>query len=159
MTIDEIRKKYVGRMDEPRILVVEKGAIARYASAIGDENPIYFDEEYAKKTGYGSIISPLGFFGWPAKPGASRGGGVMAELSKDITEAGFPGILDGGIEYEVHRPIRAGDILVAVPKVESLTERETKAGIMLFRVSTTDYFNQNGDLAVRARSTGISRHL
>lgn len=161
MTIEEIKAKFEGRLDEPRVLIVEKGAIQRYAQAIGDPNPIYHDEDYARKLGYRSIVAPLGFFGWPAKPAPAldAGRGLMGQLGQEIVKAGYPGILDGGVEYEVFHPICAGDMLVAVPRVESVTARETKAGAMVFRVTATDFVNQNGDLAVKARSTGISRKL
>jgi len=160
MTIDEIKEKYVGRLDEPRVMVVEKGSIQRYAQAIGDPNPIYYDEEAAQRAGYRSIPAPLGFFGWPANPRAEGGrGGLRAEMGQAIAEAGYPGVLDGGVEYEVSRPICAGDILVAVSLIEDVTKRETRAGDMVFRVVATDYINQNGDLTVRARSTVIARKL
>jgi len=161
MTIEEIKAKYVGRLDEPRIMVVEKGSIQRYAQAIGDSNPIYYDEEAAQCAGYRSNPAPLGFFGWPAKPSSAMemGRGIQGQLSMEIAQAGYPGILDGGVEYEISRPICAGDILVAVPRIEDVTARETRAGAMVFRVVATDYINQNGDLTVRARSTLIARKL
>ena len=42
---------------------VEKGAIKKYADAVDDHNPLYWDDEYAKNSRYGSIIAPPGFFG------------------------------------------------------------------------------------------------
>lgn len=40
---------------------IEAGQILLFARAIGDDNPIYWDEEYAENTGLGSIIAPPTF--------------------------------------------------------------------------------------------------
>jgi acyl dehydratase len=40
---------------------VEKGAILMFARAVGDTNPIYYDEAYAKGTEVGSVIAPPTF--------------------------------------------------------------------------------------------------
>ncbi len=58
----------IGSQSDPVILEVERGAIRKYAQAVGDPNPLYSDVEYAKKSKYGELICPLGFFGWPVKP-------------------------------------------------------------------------------------------
>jgi len=41
--------------------VVDISSIRRYAQAISDLNPLYLDEEYAKKSEYGGIIAPPTF--------------------------------------------------------------------------------------------------
>ncbi|MDP1921805.1 MAG: MaoC family dehydratase N-terminal domain-containing protein, partial [Myxococcales bacterium] len=38
----------VGRTTPPTLNEVERGAIRRFAEALGDYNPIYFDAEYAR---------------------------------------------------------------------------------------------------------------
>ncbi|MGC8512284.1 MAG: FAS1-like dehydratase domain-containing protein [Acidimicrobiales bacterium] len=40
---------------------VEKGAILMFARAVGDTNPIYYDESYAQGTEVGSVIAPPTF--------------------------------------------------------------------------------------------------
>ena len=59
--------KLVGRAGDTMIMEVDRGGIKRFADAIGDFNPLYWDEEYAKSSRYGSIISPPGYFGWPTR--------------------------------------------------------------------------------------------
>ena len=39
--------KLIGNAGDITIMEVEKGAIKRYVDAIGDFNPIYWDDEYA----------------------------------------------------------------------------------------------------------------
>ena len=38
---------------------MEKGMFKRFAITIGDPNPLYCDEEYAKKTAYGGVTQML----------------------------------------------------------------------------------------------------
>ena len=69
--IPEEIKKLIGTSGHPTLYEVEKGAIRRFADAVDDPNPLYHDEEYARKSKYGSMIAPPGFFGWPLKPARS----------------------------------------------------------------------------------------
>ncbi len=39
-------------------VVLTKEMIQKLAKAIGDLNPLYFDEEYAKKSSFGGLIAP-----------------------------------------------------------------------------------------------------
>jgi acyl dehydratase len=157
--IPEEAKQFIGRTDPPIIRHVEKGAIRRYAEAVGNDNAVYYDEEYARKSQYGCIIAPPGFFGWPTKAPSSCTGlaDIVGELQMALARGGFPRILDGGISYDFFLPVRAGDILAATPKVTGLSEKEGKSGNMIVSYFETTYVNQNGDLVARARQTFIAR--
>lgn len=153
---DELKAMIGIIMAEPTIIEVERGAIRRYADAIDDPNPLYRDVEYAKNSGYGELICPPGFFGWPVK----AGGGpmwILDTFGDPLSRAGFPRILDGGIEYEFFIPIRAGDILTSYIKVADITERAGRTGNMLLVTLETTYLNQNGDIVAKARSSLIGR--
>ena len=43
---------------EPFVNPVEIGAIAKFARAIGDSNPLFTDEEAARNSRYGGVIAP-----------------------------------------------------------------------------------------------------
>ena len=149
-------KQYIGKVDPPHLREVEKGAIRRYADAVGDNNPLYYDEEYAKKTKYGGIIAPPGFFGW-AKKTISSSEGLIGLISAMI-EAGYAGILDGGMAYDFYLPVRVGDTLVVSPKVADIALKEGKTKMMILRFETS-YTNQNGDLVAKSYQTLIGRQL
>jgi len=157
--IPEEAKQFIGRTDPPIIRHVEKGAIRRYAEAVGNDNPLYQDDEYARRSLYGSIIAPPGFFGWPTKTPCSCTGlaDIVGELQAALARGGFPRILDGGISYDFFLPVRAGDILIASPKVTGLSEKEGKGGTMIICNFETTYTNQNGDLVAKANQTFIAR--
>ena len=154
--VPEKLKQYIGKIDPPHVREVEKGSIRRYADAVGNDNPLYYDEEYAKESPYGSIIAPPGFFGWAAKTVPSSEG--IVGLMTGLIEAGYAGILDGGMSYDFYLPVRAGDTLVASPKVKDVTLKTGKTEMMISQFETT-YLNQNGDLVAKAYQTLIGRKL
>src|SRR5919202_628951 len=54
-------KALVGERSEAVSGVVEKGAVRKFAEAIGDLNPLYVDEAAAEKSRYGGLIAPPTF--------------------------------------------------------------------------------------------------
>ena len=156
VVMDELRK-LIGTITPPGINEVERGAIRRYAEAVGDPNPLYSDVEYAKNSKYGEIICPPGFFGWPAKvsTGAME---AMAPVLEAVFKAGLFRILDAGVEYDFLLPVRAGDTLAWYIKFVDAKERTGKeGGRMVFLTMEITYINQNGDLVAKRRQTFIAR--
>ena len=51
----------IGRESKAALNEVEKGAIRRFAEALGETNPIYFEEAAARAAGYRSIVAPPTF--------------------------------------------------------------------------------------------------
>ena len=151
---DEIRAM-IGSGAEPVIMEVERGAIKRYADAVGDDNPLFHDVEDAKAAGYEDIICPPGFFGWAIKGKATIGG--LSMVGAVLVKAGLFRILDGGVDQEFYIPIRAGDVLTAYAKIADVRERAGKTGSMLFTTVETTYWNQNGDKVAVSRATIIAR--
>jgi acyl dehydratase len=165
MPSEEIAK-FIGTKTGGSVFEVEKEPIRRFADAVGDPNPLYSDEEYAKKAGYRSLVAPPGFISIPwnsrqrvdvpsgGGPGGGQGG-LMAALHK----AGYtnPGGVDGGIEYEFLKPVQAGDTITASSMIKDVVEREGRTGKMAFIINETTYTNQDGDVVAKARSTTIQR--
>ena len=152
-------KQLIGKTGEIFNLEVEKGAIKKLADAVGDRNPLYWDEKYARNSKYGSIVAPPGYFGWPTKWESAQPlrSELMQETIGTVSKSGYSRVLDGGIEYDFYYPVRAGDTLTAVPKVKDIYERESKTGTMVLSVLETTYTNQNGDIVAKARQTLIAR--
>jgi len=145
--------KFIGQAGPATTYEVEKGAIARFAEAVGDPNPIYWDEEYAKNSRHGSIIAPPGFFGWPVRRPQADAAQMMR--GPDMAKAGYGRLLDGGMEYEFISPIRAGDTLTVTSAITDIYEREGRTGKMAFVIRETTYTNQNGDVVAKTRGTAI----
>jgi acyl dehydratase len=165
MLAEEV-KKYIGQQVGASIFEVEKEPIRRFADAVDDQNPLYWDEEYAKKSRYGSIISPPGFISspwyagravkWGKKNPATEGLG-RADLMMALVQAGYWRALDGGMEYEFFKPVKAGDTIKSASVVKDVMEREGRTGKMAFMITETTYTNQKGEVVAKARGTSIHR--
>ncbi len=159
--IPEEAVKLIGKADNPRVYEVEKGAIKKYADAIEDRNPLYWDEEYARNSRYGSLIAPPSFYGWPVKwteamPFITTGS-VGEKVTAIMAKSGYPLILDGGVEFEFMLPVRAFDIIVCATRLINIQESDAKGTKMYFCTFESTYINQNGYIAFKGRQTLICR--
>jgi len=158
--------KFIGQAVGTSIFEVERETIRRFADAVDDPNPLYWDEEYAKKSRYGSIIAPPGFISspwfsgrptkWPER-GATSSEAEVADLFTALVIAGFWRVLDGGMEYEFFAPVQAGDTITASSVIKDIIGREGRTGKMAFLFTETTYTNQNGEVVAKARGTSIHR--
>jgi acyl dehydratase len=140
---DEVRAN-VGKQGESRVYDVERGAIRRFAEAIGDSNPIFNDEAAARETRFGGMIAPPTF--------CRSMGSAIPQVALDLP--GFRA-LDGGSDWEYFKPIRAGDRITVQSKIADIRETAGRLGPMVFIVVETSYTNQFGQLCVTQRSTVI----
>jgi acyl dehydratase len=137
----------VGRATPPTLNEVEKGAIRRFAEALGDFNPVHYDEEYAKASGFSSIVAP------PTFPTAFSTGTDLREM------LGVPvrQLLLSEAAFEYERPVVAGDRLLVTSKVAEVQERPGPTGKMEFAVLEDEGRDEEGKLVYRARRTFLVR--
>jgi acyl dehydratase len=126
------------------MMTVEKGAIINFAQAIGDANPAYNDEAAARKTRYGSLISPPTFLRCMRL--------VQPELLFDLP---FDRLLDGGSDWEYFQAVRAGDQITAVGRVSDISERSGRVGLMIFIKTVITYRNQFDEIVATQDNTLI----
>ena len=141
---EAMRQQAIGLESPPVTAEVEKGAIQRFAEAIGDDNPLWNDEAAARKTGYGGLIAPPTFLR------SMRN--VRAELPFDLPVSR---LLDAGSDWEYFEPVRAGDRITAVARIADLTEREGRLGIMIFMTTVITYRNQFDEVVATQTNTLI----
>ena len=146
---------------------VESSHIMMFARAIGDANPIFdctitdpkdmvapptfaqasaqFDPDYFLRPKIGAD----GWFGSGKEPsGAKRSGGGGG--------GGGGGGLHAEQHFEIHRPLRPGDVLSATHGQGKTWEKEGKrGGKLLFSENVTEYRDQNGELVITARGVGV----
>lgn len=144
-TLTEEMKAKIGTVLPPIVMEVEKGAVRRFAQAVEDPNPLYADEEYARRTRYGGVVCPPGFFGWPA------GEEVGAERILSLLGRPFENVLNAGNESEFYRPVRPGDVLVSSTRLADIYEKKGGAGDLLFVVLETTYKNQTDQVVAIIR--------
>lgn len=134
----------IGVASEPTAHDVEAGAIRRFADAIGDPNPLYRDEPAARESRYGGIVAPPTFLR------SMDPGPPTVEL-----QVPYPGLLDGGSDWEFFEPVRPGDTITVTSRVVELKERTGRLGPMLFVVRETSYVGQHDRTVAVQRGTFI----
>lgn len=160
---------------------LEKSDVHLWCEALEDWNPLYWDEEYARNSPFGTIISPPTglFYGADAslnvglgyrKPGANvpepvrrglRGTELMTALREDIIKGGVPfpppdcpEAVVTEAAYEFFTPLRVGDTLRTEQRlVRCSPKRTTRLGEGYFVTGENLLFNQRGELV---RSVSMS---
>ena len=113
-------------------------AIRNFAHGIGDDNPLFCDEEYGKKTKYGCSIAP---------------GCFLYSIDTTIVAPKLRGIhwIYAGTDWEFYRPILANDSFATKVKlVDAYEIKGQHADRMILQVGEILYFNQRGELVSRA---------
>lgn len=150
---------------------VDRTAIMLFASAIGETNKIYYDEEYAKGTPLGGVIAP------PSFPTASSqwDGGYFLRGVRQIpeppsksqsreepkkAEKGGGGGLARGLHaeqhYHYHRPVEPGMKLGVTTKRGKTWQKEgRRGGTLHFSETVTEFRDEQGELVVTAKSIGV----
>ncbi|GEK34601.1 MaoC family dehydratase N-terminal domain-containing protein [Kurthia sibirica] len=139
----------IGQKSIDFIFEVTAERIKEFAQAIGDDNPLYSDEEHAKKMGYPTIIAPLTF---PVVVAAANEKGF--DLGLDQRR-----MLHGEQEFIYMRPIHVGDILSCHSIVSDVYEKKGKNGVMEFIVIDTNMLDVVGELVVTSRMNIVYRAL
>jgi hypothetical protein len=157
---------------------VDLTSIMLFASAVGETNPIYYDEAYAKTTPLGTVIAPPTFAAasahWDpsyflrgvrkipapkprkpapasAAPASGGGGGSSGGGGANLTR-----VLHGEQRYVYHQPMQPGMRLTVTQHPGKSWEKEGKrGGTMRFSETITEYRDEAGELVTTAISVGI----
>lgn len=126
---------------------IGKSLIRRFASVIGDNNPVYRDEKLARQSRYRGIIAPptLVFeLGYDVGEGIDEESGLQQGLLEWFDNPKSTGrVLN---QYEIYQPVRPDDILTVKREMIDVTEKEGKAGRWTFITSKVTFVNQKGEL-------------
>ncbi len=132
--------------------------ITKFAKAIGDNNPLWLDVDYAMATRWRGIIAPPTFVDrftpfYVLGDDNSQGylGGPLP-IAKPFRH-GF----SAGDDYENLRPVRPGDVISVTTTLDDITERQSKPGIgrMVFIKYVKTYRNQRNDVVSICRWTSL----
>lgn len=143
-------KELLGKdIAKPSTLDIEKGMIRKFAWAIGDDNPLWYDEKHAKQTRYKTIIAPPTFLTftafWPDKIQY-----LLANLPSSLKR-----IMAGKVEYKYFKEVRPGDTVTAYAKIKDAYVKKGKKGKLLFITVEILYKNQYEEIVVQENNTVI----
>lgn len=145
MTAEEL----VGKTYAPFTVDVEKGRLRLFAKAIGETNPVYTDEDAARKAGYASLPAPP-TFAFTIAMDAEQPFKVLEDLGVDKTRS-----MHGEQVFDYLEPICAGDTITGLQRVVETFEK--KGGAMRFIVTETSLHNQHARPVANLRTVIIVR--
>lgn len=143
-----VDRSATGRESKPAINEVERGAIRRFAEALGETNPIYFEEAAARAAGYRNIVAP------PTFPISLRAG---SDLREGLLLAPGKHLLQAEQSFEYARPIVAGDKLTVRSKVVEVAQRQTPSGPTDVVIIEDEGRDEGGTLVYRSRQLWVVR--
>jgi acyl dehydratase len=133
---------------------IEKDKIIEFAIAVSQKeskeqiNPIYYDEEAAKKSGYQGIPTPPTFptcsFFW-------TGGGLMGTVEALGIDLGR--LLHREEEYEYFGSIYAGDVITRKMRVIDMFTKGKGKRTIDVTILESELINQRGELVLKYLTT------
>ncbi len=141
-----------GKRLPPYPFRVERVKIQEFVEAIGDDNPLFKDREFAVAQGYPDTPCPPIFFTSAFQEFTGAFFRVFEELGVNLEN-----VLHGEEEYEYLTEIYPGEILTCHLRIDSITEKQSQSGKMDFINLKTSFINQAGEEVLRARSLIIER--
>jgi 3-hydroxybutyryl-CoA dehydratase len=121
-------------------LVLTREAIQRFARAVGDLNPLYFDEGYAARSPYGGLIAPPSIHIM-----------LMFACTPDDDWMRTPGTINAGQSWFYNVAARPGDtIRMAARALDRFIKKER-----LFVIHDNVFYNQNDEVICSGRGWTI----
>ncbi|MDO8751030.1 MAG: MaoC family dehydratase N-terminal domain-containing protein [Dehalococcoidia bacterium] len=164
-----------GEFIEASWWIVEKEGLRRFTQALMDPDPRMWDEEFARESRFGEIVTP-GIYvmyldktpPWEEDPvargfrenpvsdgigGVRAGRGALPDIPTDLVR-----ILNAGNDIEVFQYPSLGDRIYAQSRYANIEERVGRDGShMLITTTETLYYNQRADLLCITRGSRIRR--
>jgi acyl dehydratase len=145
-----IDKCLIGKQYPPFQVEVEKRWIRSFAEAVGDSNPIYFDEAAALAAGYRSLPAPP-TFPFAVAMEANQCFLILDELGIDKRHA-----MHAEQSYTYHADLCAGDVLTGRQTVLDVYDK--KNGALEFIISEIRLDNQRAEHVCDMRITVAVRN-
>jgi acyl dehydratase len=138
----------VGRSYPPSaVYEVGRAKIAEFAGAIGDPDPVYRDPEAARAHGHPDVVAPPTFAIVVSLQAAT------AVLDDPDVGIDYSRVVHGEQKFVHHRPIRAGDRLVATTTIDNV---RTVAGNDML-TTRVDLVTEDGEAVCTATSMLVAR--
>jgi acyl dehydratase len=127
----------VGREFTPVTARVEPGRLRFFLDTLGEDNPVYRDENAARAAGYRSTPVPPTYLFCLEMMDATVPFEFLTALDIDLAR-----VLHGEQRFDYFAPVVVGDVLTFRPHVTSVTDK--KGGAMTLIVVETGVVNQDG---------------
>ncbi|RLC32618.1 MAG: hypothetical protein DRH37_00115 [Deltaproteobacteria bacterium] len=114
--------------------MLSEDIVKKFLAGVEESNPLYTDEEYAKKSEFGGLVVPPTTISLYATPSAAL---------KTIDKKAPPGMIHARQRYEFLRPVKPGDTVTVKTVVEDVYQKKGRDFVVL----RADAYNPNGQKA------------
>lgn len=142
--------QFIGKVYPSFQVEIEKGRLRLFAKAAGLNDPIYVDEEAARKAGYTTLPAPP-TFPYSITMEAGQSFNVLEDMGVPMRNA-----VHGGQGFTYHRSIEAGDVITGSQKVVNVYEK--RGGALVFIETEITLANQKNERVCDLRSTIVVRN-
>ena len=153
----------VGKVSTFRVGVIDPLWTQRYAIAIDDLDPVYFDDEAARERGLKGMIAPPNYLATiRAEPSAGPAQGeLLADGMSPDSRPDVPGlqIMGGGQSLQFHEPVYCAEKVFGEKKISSITRREGKSGPLIIVEEEIIYRNDQGTKLMTLLNRSIYRPI
>jgi acyl dehydratase len=137
-----------------------RASIRYFALAMGDANPLYVDDDYARAAGYPSVIAPPTLIAETcqyAHRAPDKDGYIGHEWHLPVEGCR---LIRAGNDYEFVRPLVPSDRISVTWTLEDIAERSaSRGGTQLFVTSVARYRDASGALVATNRETIVYQPL
>lgn len=130
---------------------VDRTSVRMFARSCQYNDPLFYDEEFAKSKGYRSIVAPPHYLGTPVFDPNVQG---RRSPMEEVDTVPYKRRLNAGTDIEYFDTIVAGDQLEASTKTVSFEETKGSIGPMLITRTETVY-RRDGKVVAIQHGTGI----
>lgn len=140
----------VGVEHELATVTVTAETLVSYAKAVGEPDPIYWDQEAAKRGPFGGLVALPTFCSIYSFRALNTSG---PDLKLNFGKTG----MDAGSAVENFLPIRPGDVLRVTTKVKDVYAKTGRSGTMVFTVYEENFYDQQGRRVAAVTRSGVRR--
>jgi acyl dehydratase len=159
--LTEELRSWIGReVHYPAREELGRASIRYFALAMGDDNPLYVDDAYARQAGYPSVIAPptlvcetCQYAHQPPNADGYIGHAWLLPLPASR-------MIRAGNDYEFMRPVLPSDRISVTWTLENIVEKSSSRGAaQLFVTSVARYRDGAGEIVAVNRETVVYQPL
>jgi acyl dehydratase len=145
-----ISRDFIGHVLPVSVLDVERGRLKFFAKAIGETNPLYFDEAVARAEGHPDLPAPPTFL---FSADLDSGG---LEYMLQLLKVDLGRVLHGEQEFSYRRMVYAGERITVRSTIADIYDK--KNGALEFVVKQSQALDQNQDVVAELRCVVVIRN-
>ena len=151
-------RAWIGRQSPSRPLeILSQSDVRRYVDATGDANPLWLDDEFARRSGYQCRLLPPTLVGWipfSFREGTERANSDPTDLRRQLPlPPEYTNVRNAGSETEWVQPAYLGEQLSTKSCILDIVARQGRAGLGIYITQEEQVINSAEQVVLRRHHT------